>query len=269
MPRCAHQRLFLALARHALRPGRDDAGSRAAAPVPETSAVAHVAPPGSPSLAPPGFFRPTHDAIGGAEGLTNPHGTSRPDRADRFQQPRRGPSRNPLYYDIPPRPIWPWSGRRGRRRSARPLSSESTAQGSLRPAASLAAVETAVRDVHKSLDPAGVARVLANEGLRLTGGDRPCVAVRHGSKVVIEVVSGTTVLRRTRTWFLKNPSRCTRSWLRRRVTAPEQFSANSEVRLIHVAMRQALAPPAAPVSPGAGGRLQNLIALSGVCVYLA
>ena len=52
-------------------------------------------------------------------------------------------------------------------------------------------LETFARDVHASLEPAEVASVVANEGLRLTGGDRFCVAVRHGSKVVIEAVSGT------------------------------------------------------------------------------
>lgn len=52
-------------------------------------------------------------------------------------------------------------------------------------------LETFARDVHASLDPSEVASVVANEGLRLTGGDRLCVAVRHGSKVVIEAVSGT------------------------------------------------------------------------------
>lgn len=52
-------------------------------------------------------------------------------------------------------------------------------------------LETFARDVHTSLDPAEVASVVANEGLRLTGGDRLCVAVRHGSRIVIEAVSGT------------------------------------------------------------------------------
>lgn len=52
-------------------------------------------------------------------------------------------------------------------------------------------LETFARDVHASLDPAEVASVAANEGLRLTGGDRLCVAVRHGSRVAIEAVSGT------------------------------------------------------------------------------
>lgn len=60
-------------------------------------------------------------------------------------------------------------------------------------------VEAFARLIHTTLNPTECAYHVANEGRKLIEADRVCVGVRHGSKAVVEAVSGADVVEKAST----------------------------------------------------------------------
>ena len=60
-------------------------------------------------------------------------------------------------------------------------------------------IEVFTRQVHASLNPTEVAYIVANEGRRLVGCDRISVGIRHGTKVMVEAVSGADIVEKAST----------------------------------------------------------------------